>query len=339
VHRLALQSLDQTQSRDLYLHPSLLPLQFPSIEHFDARIGALLTNAATIEDLSSTTTRWMLGSYRAFRQYLETTARSKSFIGGDLQRQVRTVEEWPAHERRRDIARPTINNYWRGMRGLCTRLLREDGTVNPFVFSPAPHPGDPSLRFLTQIAAEEVLAFVQNDLRDASNRARNTAIIGIMLLAGLRRAEVLRLRASHLDFDGKVIHVIGGKGRHGGKNRTVPMTPQLFGILDQYKTERETIDVAYPEFFLGTYRRGPLSEITLRRLFQRISSVTGIHVTPHMLRHTFCTLLAKAGVSDRLAKDAMGHADYTTLQRYQHVYEGELATEMAKLRLNIQLAA
>ena len=54
-----------------------------------------------------------------------------------------------------------------------------------------------------------------------------------------------------------------------------------------------------------------------------------------MLRHTFCTLVSRAGIPDRLAREAMGHADFKTLQRYQHVYEGELAVEMAKLTLDL----
>jgi site-specific recombinase XerD len=58
-------------------------------------------------------------------------------------------------------------------------------------------------------------------------------------------------------------------------------------------------------------------------------------VSPHVLRHTFCTLLSRAGVPDRLAKEAMGHADLRILQRYQHVYPGELAGAMEKLRIEL----
>jgi integrase len=320
------------------LNPSLLPLQFPSLEHFDARVKDILRQVGEAEDSSPATARWLRGAYRAFRQYLEVISGTTRFIGGNLQLQVRLAEEWPAFLRSRNVARPTVNSYWRGMRGICARLGRQDGVVNPFLFVHTPHPGDPSLRFLTQDAAERILQFVQNDAGQPRDlRIRNLAIIAMMLLAGVRRGELLRVEVKDVDLTDRIIRIVKGKGRHGGKKRSIPMTDQLFTILQRYADWRATVAVACAEFFLGTWCEGPLSEMTLRRIFRRISSRTGIHVSPHMLRHTFCTLLSKAGVSDRLAKEAMGHADYATLQRYQHVYEGELASEMSKLRLDISL--
>ena len=322
----------------VFLAPSLLPLQYPSLEHLDARIVAACTHMSTVEGLSDTTIAWVRVAYAAFRRYLKETRADRTFLGGELERQVRVLDGWVAYLRVADNARPTINTYWRGMRVLCTRLQREDGVVNPFVFRRTPHPGQARLRFLTQDAAERVLIFVQNDAATpAQQRVRNTAIVAIMLLAGLRKSEVLRLRVSAVDLESGVIRVVGGKGPHGGKHRTVPMTPQLARILRAYMAVRERTVIDVPEFFLGTREGEALSDMTLRRLFDHVSRVTGIHVSPHMLRHTFCTLLSKFGVPDRLAREAMGHADEKTLRRYQHVYEGEVAEAMMKFTLNVDV--
>jgi integrase len=322
----------------VFLAPSLLPLQFPSLEHLDARVAAACTQMSGVEGLSDTTIAWVRGAYAAFRRYLKETNADRTFLGGELARQVRVLDGWVAYLRSADNARSTINTYWRGMRVLCTRLQREDGVVNPFVFRRTPHPGQARLRCLTQEAAERVLTFVQNDASTPpQQRFRNAAIIAIMLLAGLRKSEVLRLRISAVDFEAAVIRVVAGKGPHGGKHCTVPMTPQLARILRAYAAIRERAVIDAPEFFLGTRGNEALSDITLRRLFEQISRVTGIHVSPHMLRHTFCTLLSKFGVPDRLAREAMGHADEKTLRRYQHVYEGEVAEAMTKFELNIDV--
>jgi integrase len=322
---------------DLFLAPSLLPLQFPSLTHFDERVAVACTHMRTVEGLSETTLAWVRGAYTAFRRYLADEAHAeRAFLGGELAQQVRVLDSWVASLRAADCARSTINTYWRGMRAICTRLQRADGVVNPFVFRRAPHPGNARLRCLTQQAAEQVLTFVQNDAgTPAPLRVRNAAIIGVMLLAGLRKGEVLRLHVSAVDFDAGVIRVVGGKGPHGGKHRTVPMTPQLKSILSSYAAVRRLTAIHVPTFFLGTRGEEALGDMTLRRLFYRISLVTGIHVSPHMLRHTFCTLLSKFGVPDRLAREAMGHADDRMLRRYQHVYEGEVAEAMTKLVLNI----
>lgn len=322
----------------VFLAPSLLPLQFPSLNHLDARVSAACVQMRAVEGLSDTTISWVRGAYASFRRYLTETHADRAFLSGEVARQVRVLDGWVAYLRAADNTRSTINTYWRGMRVLCTRFQRDDGVVNPFVFRRAPHPGQAQLRFLTQDAAERVLTFVQNDASTpAPQRVRNAAIVAIMLLAGLRKSEVLRLRVSAVDFEASVIRVVGGKGPHGGKHRTVPMTPQLARILRGYATLRERAVLDAPEFFLGTRGQEALSDITLRRLFERISRLTGVHVSPHMLRHTFCTLLSKFGVSDRLAREAMGHADEKTLRRYQHVYEGEVAEAMTKLELHVDI--
>lgn len=42
-------------------------------------------------------------------------------------------------------------------------------------------------------------------------------------------------------------------------------------------------------------------------------------VTPHVLRHTFCTEMANAGMEIKSLQYLMGHADaYTTLNTYTH---------------------
>lgn len=339
VQRLPIASSPQMLSgagRDLFILPSLLPLQFPSLEHLDGRLATVCAQMEGVEGLSATTIAWVRAGYAAFRRYLKVTGTERIFLSGELTRQVQVLDGWVVHLRAGGAARSTINGYWRAMRMLCVRLQREDGVVNPFSFRRSPSPGEARLRCLTQDAAERVLAFVQNDASvSAGIRARNTAIVGVMLMAGLRKSEVLRLQVSAVDFEAHVIRVVRGKGRHGGKHRTVPMTTQLETILDAYRHVRERIDTAVPSFFLGTREEEGLSDITVRRLFRRVSLVTGVHVSPHMLRHTFCTLLSRFGIPDRLAREAMGHVDEKTLRRYQHVYEGEVAEAMTKFVLNI----
>jgi integrase/recombinase XerC len=248
------------------------------------------------------------------------------------------LESFIADLRQRDIARATITSYWRALRAILEVIRQEDGVANPFLFLRTPRPGQARLKCLTPEAAERVLTFVQNEATVRPTvRTRNAAIVGTMLLAGVRKSELLNLRVSHVAFESRTVHVVDGKGRDGGKSRTVPMTPQLYQLLKAYSTIREGIETGAPEFYLGSHGVKALTATTLRRIFQRASSRTGIHVTPHMLRHTFCTLLSRFGVPDRLAREAMGHADFKTLQRYQHVYEGELAATMEQLALNIDV--
>ena len=55
-------------------------------------------------------------------------------------------------------------------------------------------------------------------------------------------------------------------------------------------------------------------------------------ITPHWLRHTFCTLMYHAGVDILTAKSQMGHADIkTTLAIYTHLDSIYKRKSMSKL--------
>lgn len=314
----------------------LRPLQSPSLEHFEIRVRAALAKMHDADGLSVRTVRQRRDAFTRFVEYLRRDALADRFLGGDVESQVRIAEGYISYLRAKNLARATINGYWRGLRSILEVLRRDDGMVNPLVYVKTPRPGRKRLRCLTPEAAARVLRYVQNEASVRPEvRTRNAAVVGVMLLAGLRRAECLALDVSAVDFDAHVVRVEQGKGPDGGKPRTVPMTPQLLALMKAYSARRAKAPVGTPAFFLGSHERARLSEITLTRIFRRVSARTGTHVTPHMLRHTFCTLLSLFGIPDRLAREAMGHADIATLQRYQHVYEGELAAWMQKLALDV----
>src|SRR5207248_1083878 len=111
-------------------------------------------------------------------------------------------------------------------------------------------------------------------------RARNGAIVGLMLLAGLRKHEVLTLDVADVDLDARhaVVRVKAGKGRHGGKPRTVPLTDELRALCAAYAEARKQLGRAQPKkvlgytrFFAGNRASAALSDSTLRRLFSRVS--------------------------------------------------------------------
>ena len=58
-----------------------------------------------------------------------------------------------------------------------------------------------------------------------SSRHRERAIVALEGFNGLRRVEVLRLRYQDVEFDNGRLRVLG-KGRHGGKWRTIPISAE-----------------------------------------------------------------------------------------------------------------
>ena len=56
------------------------------------------------------------------------------------------------------------------------------------------------------------------------------------------------------------------------------------------------------------------------------------NITPHILRHTFCTRLANAGMNPKALQYIMGHANITmTLNYYAHATYDSAKAEMERL--------
>jgi integrase len=315
-------------------HPR--PFQFPSLQHFDERVQAALARAAELEEVQPSTVRWMRDGYRSFRAYIVASKTEKHALGGEFVQQRDVLAGWCAWLLKRGRSRTSVRTYWRAMAALCERIEAADGMTNPFRWFRAPRVGRLLPKSLTADAARTIVLFSKNySWPSTFARSRNVAVIGCMLLAGLRRAEVWKLRVEDVEEHSGVIHIRRGKGRFGGKDRTAYLPPQLRDMLAEYRRERTKLRRGTPVFFTAERRDEPLSAMAVRRLFAVISEKTGIHVTPHMLRHTYATLLRQAGIADRVSMDLLGHEQLATLQRYSHVFEPEYLREVEKLAIDL----
>lgn len=180
----------------------------------------------------------------------------------------------------------------------------------------------------------------------------------IMLYAGLRKGELIALTWSDVDLEAGTVTV----------NKAVEYDNDV-PRLKTPKSNAGNRTVYIPDILIGYLRRmpknGPLvfpnqkGEMFRLKQFQRawdtylldldmlygnvperkskydphFKGVVGIRrFTPHMLRHTFCTMLYEAGIDIVTAKDQMGHADVkTTLSIYTHLSESHAKEEMQKL--------
>jgi site-specific recombinase XerD len=312
------------------------PLQFPSLEHFTARSERAVYEAAQVQGLKPSTLQWAWKAYANFHIYLAAHSHSTAFIGGDVDVQLQVLRGWIAWQRERNISRTTINNRWRGLSSLLRWISDVDGTVNPLRLTTAPPPGRRPPYCLTKEVAESVMEFARNrDWRTELERARSLVILGLMLLAGLRRSEVINLMNGDVDERQGTITVRDGKGTEGGKTRTCYMTPQLRLLVERYKAERRAAHRQTQSFIVDVWRDRGITAEPIRDLCAHIAEGLGIRLTPHVLRHTYATLLRQAGVPDRVSMDLLGHASLSMLQRYSHVFDGEHLAHAGRLVLNI----
>ena len=148
--------------------------------------------------------------------------------------------------------------------------------------------------------------------------SRDLAMAGLMLYCGLRSCEVLALGVLDVDIGGRWLSVHG----KGGKDRRVPLDEDLAAVIASYLL-KDRPESSSEMLFLsakGPTRGQPLTAAGLRSIFRYHRSLTGITAgSPHVLRHTFGTALAEAGVDLAVMQSLLGHAHVDTTARYIHL--------------------
>jgi site-specific recombinase XerD len=139
----------------------------------------------------------------------------------------------------------------------------------------------------------------------APRAVRNRAIVGLLASVGLRRAELLELRAGDLDLAQRSILV-----RHGKGDR-----PRRLDIPQPLAEDLAALAAGLPpdgRLFRFAGRR-------LERLLGRWGGMAGLEperVTPHALRRSYATIyLDRGGTIDTLRR-SLGHSDPRTTALY-----------------------
>jgi integrase/recombinase XerC len=159
---------------------------------------------------------------------------------------------------------------------------------------------------------------------DDSLSARDKAIMELFYSSGLRLSELGGLTLGAIDLADRTVNVLG----KGNKARIVPVGRHAVAALKQWLKERaRLIRGATDALFVGQGGR-PLSAraVQLRVAAWGRRQGIGVHVHPHMFRHSFATHLLESSGDLRGVQELLGHADIGTTQIYTHLDFQHLAT-------------
>jgi site-specific recombinase XerD len=162
---------------------------------------------------------------------------------------------------------------------------------------------------------------------------RDLALVGLMLLDGLRSCEVLSLQLGDLALDDRHLQVLG----KGNKKRLLPLPDEILEVLRSYlRLERPLTNS--PALFVclkGPRRAQPLSSAGLRSLFRHHRGRSRVpNANPHRLRHTFGADMVRAGISLPALQQLMGHSQIHTTMRYVQLAPQDVWREYARAVAN-----
>ena len=148
--------------------------------------------------------------------------------------------------------------------------------------------------------------------------------LSLALFTGMRRGEILALEWDNVDLEQRIIHVqqavtfnknrpIIGNPKSTAGFRYIAINIQLFSVLSSVSEQKGFVIRNHSDKSI------PLTETAFKRLWERINKKINLYgATPHVLRHTFASLM-EPYTDVKTLQSVMGHADIsTTLNRYAH---------------------
>ncbi|QQL50258.1 tyrosine-type recombinase/integrase [Mucilaginibacter ginkgonis] len=177
---------------------------------------------------------------------------------------------------------------------------------------------------LTLLESHALLSKTYDFLADKKRSAysyqealRNTAVIELLFATGARVSEISGLLHSSVDLESGLVTFFG----KGGKQRMIQICNlDVLKILRAYCKHSKN-NLSDGKFLLVNRLGNKLSDQSIRILVRNLASKANItkRVTPHMLRHTFATLLLENNVDIKYIQSMLGHSSIMTTQIYTHV--------------------
>jgi len=175
----------------------------------------------------------------------------------------------------------------------------------------------------TKVTELEVKQFMQKVLE--SKNERNYAIVTLIAYTGMRISEALSIRLDDFSLQTGECIIRNGKG---DKQRAVLMNTKTVNALRVYLKGRGRYRAAAESRFLFVSKKNAsLNRTVVNRIFQQHSD----KITPHQLRHFFCTNAIEKGLSIHEVANQAGHSNINTTLLYTNPDKDKLKRKMELL--------
>lgn len=280
-----------------------------------AWLSVFVNYLANEKNYSPLTIRGYEKDIRRFFQYLEESGSLPADLTLDYL-DVRSYLSWLYDQK---YARNSIGRKISSLRSFYQFLLK-NGAVkeNPFSYL---HLHKKAQRLPHFFYEDEMEALFEAARGEGPLDLRNSALLETFYATGLRVSEAVALKVEEIDFETGVV-LLHGKGQ---KDRYVPIGGFALDALEVYFDKcRTPLMAKYQKehSFVFVSRWGDaITARGIRYVFQKIIERGSLskELHPHMLRHTFATVMLDNGADLRTVQELLGHASLSSTQIYTHV--------------------
>ena len=224
------------------------------------------------------------------------------------------VRSFAAGEFRRGQSPRTIQRRLSALRSFFNFLLRESVLkANPASEVQAPK----ARKRLPETVDADQMARLLTFRTDDELSIRDKAIMELFYSSGLRLSELVGLDLPDIDLRDRTVRVTG----KGNKTRVVPVGRHAVAAINAWLGERSALATPGESALFVSQRGGRLQQRAIQVRIERWAKRQGlgVHMHPHMFRHSFATHLLESSQDLRAVQELLGHANISTTQVYTHL--------------------
>lgn len=226
-----------------------------------------------------------------------------------------TIQDYVLWQKERGLADISINGQIRVLK-IFFKFLKEEGLF----------PSDPTEKIHLLRMEKKLKPVLSEDqieamlaVPDRTNFVgmRNFVMVLVFYDTLIRLSELINLKMNDVDLEVGTLRILG-KGR---KVRIVPLGMKSVKYLHKFfMRHRQIIN---SEFVFTTCRGTTLDHRNVLRILERIGNKVGVHVSPHLIRHSGASHRAVSGMPAFLLQRLLGHSTIQMTERYVHMVEDE----------------